>query len=853
MDRVRSSGACFALQGGYPVDSTPFAYLCPANDASRPAWTGVLLALVEPVEPAPGASDAATAVIYELKRACDGVTSDEAIDALDRVIQEANTRLFHENASRAISHRIHLGFTALVLCGDDLYIAQVSPGRLFVRQDQTFFVFPQRTDGGISPQRAGANALGQSRSVQPNFYYTRSSEADLIIALSSDLARYFETNDTRLQKESSIVTTLELLLEATERHYVSTGHGVISFIPKRPSSASITFDHTNSSLRDPRNFLSTDDWSNSSSQRLVPETESPDSDTEPLDPVALTVQTGSAHERTNDRLRENWSDAYQDHNLLRSSPGRSATIDDNHDHPMSIDVDQHRRRGKHADCHQRIRQADDIRYDQIVWLPVVSSAPTTSGLRARRAEHEYPGGSAGLHEPLSHRKDVRGTRYVELLAGLVLSLTAAVVGAWQVTKRDRPIHGPLDDGSFGLPKLQRWDESYRPPRMQRVRSRLPRLEISRVVVLVAITLVLVLSGVYFLSRASTQSVQQTAEVMTLLQQAEAQRLAANALSDPMASYLALLDAEATLATAEAVDTVDVEQLAGIRSLIAADIASVTRSHRLSNVQIVGSVPAAPAGTRGGLVQGNGKLYLLADGVYHVDTFSTTLIRLLMPGDIVDASPVGTIKGATWREDRLIAIDSTRSYAFDVTRGIWAAEELSSFDAAGYDNIAAIATFDRNLYLVAPDSGQILKFQAGAYDGPPEDWSAGVTNADLYRAVDIAIDGHVLVLLDDGRVLDLFRSRLEAILTPQVIPPLEHAAAIAVPRGSPFIYVLHTSDGRIIRMTRDGEVIQQFTSPLSGAIPILADATDLVIDETANLAYVLARGTIYTVRLPSAPE
>ncbi|HUG15969.1 MAG TPA: hypothetical protein VMM78_13240 [Thermomicrobiales bacterium] len=441
---------------------------------------------------------------------------------------------------------------------------------------------------------------------------------------------------------------------------------------------------------------------------------------------------------------------------------------------------------------------------------------------------------------------------MELLAGLILSLTAAVVGVWQVTKRDRPLHGPLDDGSFGLPRLQRWDESYRPPRMQRLRSRLPRLEISRVLVMLTVVLALAGGVTYFVSRSNSQDLQQSAEAVTILQRVEAERQRAATLADPEAAYAALSAAEAMLAMAPE-DGVDAGQLAMIQAQLAADIARVTLSQRLSNVQIVGGAPPAPSGARSQLVSGGGNLYLLADAVYQVDVFSSTLIRLLATGDVVDGAAVGALLGATWREDRLIAIDSTRSYAFDASRGVWVAEQLAALGDVGYDGLAAIATFDRNLYIVTPESGQILKFQAGAYDGTPEDWSAGVASPDLNRAIDMAIDGHVLVLLDDGRVLDFFRSRLEAAIVPRVIPPLEDAASIFVPTGGQYIYVLDAADGRIVRLTRDGEVAQQLTSPLSAAMPILFGAIDMTVDESAGLAYILARDTIFTVRLPAPPQ
>jgi hypothetical protein len=851
MHRVRAAGARFALRSGLPVDDTPFAYLCSEIDIAEESWSGVLLALAEPTEPAPGAGDAAADAIASIVSACAGVTSDDAESILQRSIQAANDTLFVANASRPISRRIHLGLTVVVIHDMHTYIAHMPPGTLFVRQDDSLYKFPQHPDAGAVRSQERAKPLGLSATAHASIYYTRSRAGDTIMALSTELARCVALPEGRHAASSSVVGTLERLLDDCDRQFVATGHGVIAVIPEHveSTSASPTLD-INSYVSDARHSGDgvSDRHGDTTSRDVVLDRFS---DTDPLDPVALAVQTDRAHERASDGVVRYRPQQHDD--MLRLEPDRPHRVA-NSAIPSFTAIRitntpgsrAHGATGYDSNVLKRFGASDEV-----IGFSVDDGAFDAYGSHARMREHGNASGGAGLSR--SSRPNLRGNRLVELLAGLILSLTAAVVGAWQVTKRDRPLHGPLDDGSFGLPRLQRWDEGYRPPRMQRVRSRLPRLEASRIVVLFAIVLLVALAGGYYVSRSNSQELQQTAETLTLLEQAEARRVTAATMSDPGEAYQALLAVESSLVAATPADPADAERLASLRSLVSADIARVTQSYRLSSVQVVGGVPAAPRGISARLVSGGGNLYLLSDGVYKVDTFSSTLVQLLISGDIVDGAEVGALHGATWREDRLLAVDATRSYAFDVTRGGWVSEELSTLDAAGFSDVAAVATFDRNLYMVTPESGQILKFQAGAYDGPAEDWTAGVANAELQRAVDMAIDGHVLVLLDDGTILDFFRSRLEATITPQVTPALERAAAIAAPVGSPYIYVLHETDGRIVRLTRDGEVVQQFTTPVSGAAPILSGATDLAIDEATGVAYILARNTVYTVRLPAPPE
>lgn len=853
MRRVRTTGARFALQRGVPVDDTPFAYLCPEVEIADGTWSGVLLALVEPTEPVPGSGDTAERIIHSIIGACAGVSVDDAEQRLLHAVHAAHAKLYEDNTNRPISQRIHLGLTVVVLHGEHTFIAQTPPGTLFVRQASDLYEFPSAIDRDGQYQISRVQPLGSRAILDPHIYYTRSNPGDTIVALSTDLARRVSLADDRHANAASVVDTLERVLDACERQYIASGHGVIAVVPERsryvnPTDPYVAAQHTSSSPK----------WrhiqrSKPGDSALLSDPGDRFPDTEPLDPVTLTVQTDRAHERSTVRAERDWQ--HQHHDVLRS---RHAPVEQparSNSHPRHVSQIA---RTLDSPVGGRPRDDDSVAArtgadDDIIGFSADIDVFDTLKSHTRSTAPGSNDDDGSTREAGADGPRWRGQYIVELLAGLILSLTAAVVGAWQVTKRDRPIHGPLDDGSFGLPRLQRWDESYRPPRMQRLRSRLPRLEVSRIVVLAGLVLLVAVASGYYFTRSNSQELRQSVETMTLLEQAESQRVAALSMPEAARSYDALLALDAALAEANPVDPADAERLSSLRSQISTDIAQITRTYRLSNVQVVGGVPSAPRGISPRLVSGGGSLFLLSDGVYKVDTFSSTLIQMLMPGDVVDGVEVGALRGVAWREDRLLAVDAARTYAFDLTRGVWVAESLSTLDTQGYTDIVAVDTFDRNLYIVTPKSGQILKFQAGAYDGPAEDWTAGVAATELQRAVDMAIDGHVLILLDDGRVLDFFRSRLEATITPQVTPPLDTAAAIAAPIGSQFIYVLHAADGRIIRMTRNGEVVQQFVAPLSGAAPILSGATDLTIDETAGIAHILARDTIFTVRLPSPPE
>ena len=442
---------------------------------------------------------------------------------------------------------------------------------------------------------------------------------------------------------------------------------------------------------------------------------------------------------------------------------------------------------------------------------------------------------------------------MELLAGLLLSLTAAVVGVWQVTRRDRPLHGPRDDGTLGLPRLQRWNETYKPPRMQRLRTRFPRAEFSRIAIAACLLIAVSVLGAFVYTRSMSEDAARMRSFEQELAVISAQRQQALAEDDLTVAYETLIDARTQLV--ELSETmpgeIDAARVEEERARIDAEIQRLSGGITISGVQLVGGFPSPPDGVAPQLVAGGAKTYLLADGIYEIDAVSRTLVQLLKPGDVIDGQPVLPPRTLSWRDDELLAVDAKRAYALDSTTGTWRSEPFAALDADGFDTITAADVFDDNLYAITPDSGQILKFQAGLYDTDPEDWTAGLARDELKRAVDIAVDGRVYVLLEDGTVLNFFRTRLEAAITPRVIPPLTDASAIVKTEDMPVIHVLSASDGRILRIAPDGTVVQQLTT--GNQTEQLEGATDLAIDEINSVAYIVTADAIYTVRLPAIPE
>src|SRR5690606_34131558 len=130
---------------------------------------------------------------------------------------------------------------------------------------------------------------------------------------------------------------------------------------------------------------------------------------------------------------------------------------------------------------------------------------------------------------------------------------------------------------------------------------------------------------------------------------------------------------------------------------------------------------------------------------------------------------------------------------------WSRHPLGNFGAA-YTGVVASNGFGGNLYLLTPETGQILKFAAGAYQGQPEDWTGGLAEEDLRIAVDMQIDGRIYILTADGRILDFFMSALDDTVEVTVTPPIEHAVALSAQPDRPYVYIAD-DQSRILRVAR----------------------------------------------------
>lgn len=440
-----------------------------------------------------------------------------------------------------------------------------------------------------------------------------------------------------------------------------------------------------------------------------------------------------------------------------------------------------------------------------------------------------------------------GRTLIELIAGLTIAVGSGLLGVWQLLRRRQ--RGLPEEGIFGLPRLERHEDRIRLPDLTPVRRQLPRLPASRLTGLIALGLLSVLSTTLVVSVQNNRQSERRQEITQLYESAIAERQLAEQSEDAILARAYLATASQRLERAGALG-LDSERLSQERAAIERVLDRILHIERLpaSSVQVLGAVPQAPPGVVPRLFFGNGQLYMLTDALYRLDAGGTRLVRLLGPGDRVGEVTVGTLLGAAWNEGAPLAFDGNTAYLFDPTTARWSAVSVGTFGAP-FQSIQALGTFSGNLYLLQPQSGQILRFLNGNFANLPEDWTGGQAANELRRATDFEIDGRIHVLLDDATVLTFYRGALETTATPTIDPPVNDAVALSQQGDRPYRYV-GTHSGRILRLRPDGTLVQQF---ISGAgAPSLEGLRDLAVDDVQGVAYVLTNRGLYLIRLPAPP-
>lgn len=161
----------------------------------------------------------------------------------------------------------------------------------------------------------------------------------------------------------------------------------------------------------------------------------------------------------------------------------------------------------------------------------------------------------------------------------------------------------------------------------------------------------------------------------------------------------------------------------------------------------------------------------------------------------------------------------------------------------------LRTFIGNLYVLDPSVSQILKYepQGDAYSSAPTNYF-GQAQPDAARAVDMAIDGSVYLLTNDGVIRKFLGGEPAAFEVKGLPAPLQLPSILAVDvnGGDTALYVYDQGAGRIVQLRPDGQFVRQFRAAGDAFVGV----EDLIVDEQNSRLFVVTHGGgLFTAALP----
>ncbi|ACL25534.1 conserved hypothetical protein [Chloroflexus aggregans DSM 9485] len=252
----------------------------------------------------------------------------------------------------------------------------------------------------------------------------------------------------------------------------------------------------------------------------------------------------------------------------------------------------------------------------------------------------------------------------------------------------------------------------------------------------------------------------------------------------------------------------------------------------------------------------------ASRLYRIPRDGGTPEVYLEPGQIIGSAIVGPLRAALWRIDQVVAIDQAPNgfgYYFR-QNNTWNYSKLGSSEIWITPERLDVEEYAGNLYVWGAQPGEVLKFASGRYGDTPEFWlNPGVTrDAAVLSAIDMAVDGSIYLLQPDGAVLVFSFGQLVGQIKPDNLsPPIAEVTRFII-TGSPdagFIFMLEPANERILQLDkRTGALIQQIRVR-DGTRVDLSQLSALSIDTSGSrpLLYFASGNSIVRAELPSPPR
>ncbi|MCB0214216.1 MAG: hypothetical protein KDJ52_33060, partial [Anaerolineae bacterium] len=374
-------------------------------------------------------------------------------------------------------------------------------------------------------------------------------------------------------------------------------------------------------------------------------------------------------------------------------------------------------------------------------------------------------------------------------------------------------------------------------------------------------LVAIIVGISYLQKGRLREAEYTEHITTAQSKIEQAREV-----DTAAALGLMAEAETALVQAETIKP-DQPEITEMRQQIALE------TDRVGNVQRVAAIPQlrqyTDEGTQtSGIIVEGVEVYVLDKGndrIYHhtLDNEGNALlddnenVLIAAKGQQVDNIQVGDLIDMTWmptggnrQTSDLVVLNSTGLLEYSTNWG------LATSALAGGDTLqlpVAVDSYFGNFYVLDPQANKLLRYlpTVDGYNAPPQNFFTTDVPVDLSNAVDMAIDGAVFVLYQDGRIAKFLTGQPAEFNVTGLDLPFNNPVAIFTKPDEDVqhIYIADAGNQRIVQLNKDGSFLRQF-KPNTEAGVSFTNLQDIYVDEIGGRMFVLDNNNLYLATLPT---
>lgn len=753
--------------------------------------------------------------------------------SLRRALQAAGDQLYHRNARVDVDDRVVAGVVAVVMSGEDAFIAQVGPAALFAVLGDHIQRYPAQSvwlDEALPPRpsqgrnradEVNESALGISAIIEPNLYHLRVSPQDMLVLADSGLAGQLPLND---------------VVKAVAGRNIKTAIKNLGQIAQASNCSALTLMVVEETASGFGSFLKK---SASGPQRKT----SAASPAVELEPALETV--AEAQPAFENKTKSSFPPKVEWLGMFSKKPAPAEE---------EIEADE-------ADYNAFSEADDDTPAPQKIREPERSAPASKETYRAEEKMRREAKVMASVARGSNFEPELRRTHPAER------SLSPGQILRWLGVVILLPL-ALLGRGVSALLNLGSGEAGGHTPRVagaQAYRSEPVRPVSWKLLLYVALAiplLVALIVGVIYWQKGRQREAEYT-QFLTGAQNKFQQAQTA----DPGTALGLMNEAETLLVEAEKIKSGQPE-IAELRQKMAEQTDKVGNAQRLYYLPQLRQYTDEGTNLKSVLVQGV-ELYVLdagTDRIFHhrLDDLGEALLPddesllVVSRGQAVEKVNVGDLLAMTWmpaggnrQTSDLIVLNSTGLLEYNASWGI--TTSALATPATPFGLPAAVDSFFGNFYVLDPQANKLWRYlpTADGYSATPESYFPAEQAVDLTNAVDLAIDGAVYVLYRDGRISKFEGGQPVAFNLTGLDKPLSNPVSIfTAPNESvQHIYVADTGNRRVVQLNKDGSFVRQF-KPREGEGVSFANLQDIFVDEIGGRLYVLDSNGLYVGNIPN---